>query len=359
MFTACLLCPVYPLERKLGGGSQSGSRCSAGKIYLSTQSNPDWPDVGPQSNCYGYQSVPAHLTKIMGKKSGCLSTRDKCCITLLFQQITVLFFHHRHWRELLIMKEEMWGEECQLLKTKCLPLQERNKVLISLKFKTCAKNVIIFRKHNCDTLGWRIFFFMLAIGKSHFNLDSPIQRTNVAIRITGCSAFEGGNPQHITVFRLPFHWPATWGYKCAPQERMLKSGKFKYIYSRYPLIYVVRGRSVGIETTLQDTLPCDLLWSAVASISVANSAMLGFRFVALLDLRLLQPSTRTERHNNDRLGCILIGVLVRECLVLNALLRLSVTLVSAWEGWDRGFEKICGGEFCIYSLLIHNTVHYT
>ena len=41
------------------------------------------------------------------------------------------------------------------------------------------------------------FFFKLAIGKSHFNLDSPIQRTNVAIRITGCSAFEAGNPPHI------------------------------------------------------------------------------------------------------------------------------------------------------------------
>jgi len=34
----------------------------------------------------------------------------------------------------------------------------RNKALISLKFKTCAKNVVIFTKHNCDTLGWRLFF---------------------------------------------------------------------------------------------------------------------------------------------------------------------------------------------------------
>lgn len=169
----------------------------------------------------------------MGKKFGCMSTRDTCCITLLFQQIIVFFFHHRHWRELLIMKEEMWDEECQLFKTNCLPLQGRNKALISLKFKTRAKNVIIVRKHNCDTLGWR-FFFKLVISKSHVNLESPIQRTNVAIGITGCSALEAGNPPHIntTIFRLRFHWPAKWGYKCAPQERVLKSEKFKYIYGR-------------------------------------------------------------------------------------------------------------------------------
>jgi hypothetical protein len=35
------------------------------------------------------------------------------------------------------------------------------------------------------------------IGKSRFNFDSPIQRTNLATRITDSSAFEAGKPQHF------------------------------------------------------------------------------------------------------------------------------------------------------------------
>jgi hypothetical protein len=34
-------------------------------------------------------------------------------------------------------------------------------------------------KHNCDTLGWRLFV-QLVIDKSQFKLDSPIQHTNLA-----------------------------------------------------------------------------------------------------------------------------------------------------------------------------------
>jgi len=40
-------------------------------------------------------------------------------------------------------------------------------------------------------------FLKLVTGESHFKFDSPIQRTNLATRITGCSAFEAGNPPHF------------------------------------------------------------------------------------------------------------------------------------------------------------------
>jgi hypothetical protein len=61
---------------------------------------------------------------------------------------------------MLIMKDEMWDEECQLFQTECLPLQERNKAFSAFKFKTCAKKLLHFR--NTIVMRWgEDFFFKL------------------------------------------------------------------------------------------------------------------------------------------------------------------------------------------------------